>query len=273
MDDALNSTIAMNAKMDKTNSGMQQTNAGMGRTNESIHKQTLLIALGEIQKDENTFSLFPPTGMMPAGETFGKEATPTELIQVFYLWLKEVNSAQADGTGPNPDGTWPSKEVQDRKKNIKLTALEVIAGLTPQDKVDQLINEQVTATGRFESTTYEFLMLRNAFIDGILIRESLLSNTMSNPGMFEEALKYMRQLESISKLKFRDKIALKTIGMAIPDNNIELKLDPGAVKALYTTIKDKLSQLDQMYSDSTDNTVKTRVDKIKNEIDRGIAEN
>jgi|GEM_PF-5301852 len=277
MNDALDSTISMNSKMDQTNQGMSQmnqkmddtnagmaqTNSGMAKTNLSIHKQTLLIALSELQKEENTVSLMPPTGMMPAGETFSNEATPTEMIQVFYLWLKEIDSAQADDPNTNLD----------RKKTIKLTGLEVIAGLAPQEKIDQLISEQVASSGRFESTVYQFLMLRSAFIDDVLIQESLLSNTMSNPGMFEEALKYMKELEIISKLKFRDKIAIKTIGMSTPGNNIDLKLEAGSVKARYTQLKDKLSQLDQVYSNSTDTLVKNRVEKIKAEIDRGIAEN
>ena len=273
MNDALDSTIQMNAKMDATNKGMDRTNSGMSRTNESIHKQTLMVSLNEILKEENTLYLFPPIGMMPAGEAFGKEATPLEMIQVVYLWLKDINSSQADGVGPDADGTWPSKEVLDRKKTAKLTALEVIAGLAPQETVDQLIEQQVNQGGRFESTTYEFLMLRSAFIEGILIQESLFSKPMINPGMFEEGLKYIGQMESIAKLPFKGKIALKTIGFAIPDNNVDLKLDPASVKTRYSEMKNKITQIDQLYSSSTESAMKARIEAIKNAIDQGIARN
>ena len=259
--------------MTETNKKIEVTNTNMGKTVEGLHNQTLMLSLADMYKSENTMYLFPPIGMMPGGEIFGKEASAEELVRFTYAKLKRINSSQADGTGPSADGTWPSKEVLDRNKLIDLTALQVIAGLAPQEKIDAMIQEQVIPGGRFETTTYEFLMLRYAFIDGILLQESLFSKPMENPGMFEEGLKYLKQMEAISKLSFRDRIGLKIIGMAVAENNLDLKLDPAAVKGRYLEMKNKLSQLDPRFITTSNAKVKTRVSAITTAILRGIAEN
>ena len=259
--------------MAETNKKIEITNTNMGKTVDGLHNQTLMLSLADMYKEENTLYLFPPIGMMPGGEIFGKEATAEELARFTYAKLKRINSSQADGTGPNPDGSWPAKEALDRNKQIDLTALQVIAGMAPEEKVSAMIEEQITQGGRFETTVYEFLMLRYAFIDGILIQESLFSKTMENPGMFEEGLKYLNQMERIAKLNFRDRIQLKIIGMSIPDNNLELTLDPKAVKNRYLQMKAKLGEISERYSATGNTKVKSRISTIEAAINRGLIEN
>jgi hypothetical protein len=267
MNDALDSTISMGQKMDLTNEGMAITNAGMSKTNASIHKQTLLVALDEILKFDNATYLLPPIGMMPPGDTFGGEATPLEMIKIAYLWIMDISTSQSDGTAAQ------ETELQ-HKKNAKFNALQVIAGLAPQEKIEQLISLQVNQGGRYESTVYSFLMLRAAFIDGILIQESLLSKSLTNPGMFEEALKYVQQVEFISKLPFKGKIAFQLPQKVIFDDEVNIDLQKDIqVKARYEELKTKLSQLDQIYSSSTDNSMKARIEAIKAQIDQGISRN
>lgn len=268
MDETMDATIAMGPRMD----GMKNaTIAEMDKTNESIRHQTMMVALTEMQKDSNQVYLFPPIGMMPYGETFGKSATAEELVKITYAWLKEINSSTADGVGPQADGKWPAKEVLDREKYAKLVALQVIAGMAPQAKVEKVIEEQIRDGGRFESAAYEFLMLRYAFIDGIMIQESLFSKPMINPGMFLKGLEYLKQLEFISKLSFKDSIAIKVIGTSNPEYNIEAKLEAGAVKARYMDMKNKLSQLLPKYTKN--DSYAAVLEEIKSAINQGIAEN
>src|SRR4051812_28783475 len=68
---------SMNNEVRKTNGGMntmidevKKTNDGIEKTNAAVHNQTLAVALAEMMKPENTEILFPPMGMLPAGQVF-----------------------------------------------------------------------------------------------------------------------------------------------------------------------------------------------------------
>ena len=267
-------TSQMNQKMDQTNQGMKETNAGIKKTNLAIHNQTLGVALDEMMKEENTLYLFPPTGMMPSGQIFADEATALDLAKFTLVTMEDINNTHADGVGPSSTGTWPSNDVLDRKKQVKLTILQVIAGLAPQSTVDQMIDEQVTRAGRFRTSVFDFLMLRALFIDGIMIQESLYSKPMSDPGMFEEGLKYLGNREMITHLPFAKEVSVKVFGMTNKDNNFDLDLTTGfdkTVKQRYQEMKDKLVQMDSMYTESTDPEMVARIAKIKAMIEAGVS--
>ena len=287
--DALDATKSMNqttSGMAQTTSGMAATTNGMAKTTagmaistdkmvNSVHNQTLGVAIEGMMKEENTLYLFPPTGMLPFGQIFADEATALDLAKFTLVTMEDINDTHADGVGPSATGTWPSNDVLDRKKTVKLTILQVIAGLTPQATVDQMISDQVTGAGRYRTSVFDFLMLRAIFTDGIMLQESLYGKSMSDPGMFEEGLKYIGDREMITKLSFAKNLSVKVFGMNNKDNNFDLDLTgfEKTVKQRYQEMKDKLAQMDPMYTNSTDPAMVARIAKIKAMIEAGIATN
>src|SRR5690349_19282737 len=96
---------SMPKKMDNLNKGMEDTNG-------AIHKQTLLLALNELNKRENQENMFPvPTGLMPAGQVFAETATPEELIHLTYTELKKLEENTLV-TGFGADGPTPLTEQE-----------------------------------------------------------------------------------------------------------------------------------------------------------------
>lgn len=207
----------MIGKMDDTLEAISDTNTKIEKTNNAVHKQKLLMALTELLKADNTKYLAPPTGMMPAGESFAEEATPTELIKLTYVWLKEVEKAQAMGT--------QKPEEVDADKLVKLVALQIIAGFTSQEKVEAIVDQQILKGGRYEKAAYAFLMARVLFLRDTLI-PSVLDDQITNLGSLEEAVQRSTALDYVARLPFSDKIQLVTKGMSDPELNVNEKLDP-----------------------------------------------
>ena len=216
-----------NANMEEMKHKMDKANEGMQSTKDLLHKQTLLVALSEMLKKENSMNLYPaPTGMMPGGQAFSEEATPEELAKITFLHFREVN----DGS-PDPSlqvgGKWPAELATsvDHDKLVKFTAIEVIAGFAPQEKVEEIVAKEIVGGGRYQKAAFGFLALRAAFIRDILVQQGLLEYKLSDPGMIEEAVKQVEYLEYLARLPFAKKIAIKTIGMLKLEDNVELALD------------------------------------------------
>ena len=236
MDLSNENMAGMKAKMDLSNKNMadmkakmDQTNLKMDATNHSIYKQTLLIALDDMLKKENSTHLTPvPTGMMKGGETFAKETKEEDLVKLAFLYYKEINELQPDESFKDPKtGKFPEEILKslDHQKAVKQTSLEVIAGLLSQPMVEEVVETEIIQGGRYEKSAYIILLLRSLFIRDVLLEQSLLSEGLSEIGMMKEALGYTENLEYIAKLPFKDKIRYKTIGMSNPDLNVDLALD------------------------------------------------
>jgi hypothetical protein len=231
MDDMRKSTAEMNDKMNQTIHAIAETNRKMEKVNSAIHKQTLVVALTEMMKPENSQYLFPPTGMMPAGQTFADEATSDEVVQLVYVTLKDIDEVQ-------PQATLSAKEMEelDHKKQSKFTSLEVIAGLMSQDSIEEAVKNEIKAGGRYDTTVYKLLMLRTLLVKSILVEEDLFSVKLDDLGKIQEAIKRVSELDWIARLPFADQIGVKTRGMLNPDNNIDEKLDPKMTVSMWNRL-------------------------------------
>lgn len=224
MNDKMNgmnkSTAEMNEKMTSTIKAIDATNKKMEKVNSAIHKQTLVVALNEMMKPENTQYLFPPTGMMPAGQTFADEATSDEVVQLVYVTLKDIDEVQ-------PQRRFTAQETADldHSKLSKFTSLEVIAGMMSQDNIEDAVQTEIRAGGRYDNTVYQTLMIRTLFIKSILIDEDLFAEKLDDLGKIQEAITRVSNLDWIARLPFANQIAVKTKGMQNPDNNVNEKFD------------------------------------------------
>jgi hypothetical protein len=229
--DMRTSTAAMNDKMNETIHAIAETNHKMEKVNSAIHKQTLVVALTEMMKSENTQYLFPPTGMMPAGQTFADEATSDEVVQLVYVTLKDIDEVQ-------PQTTLSAKEIEDldHKKLSKFTSLEVIAGLMSQENIEEAVRHEIKAGGRYDTTVYKLLMLRTLLVKSILVEEDLFSVKLDDLGKIQEAIKRVSELDWIARLPFADQIGVKTRGMLNSDNNVDEKLDPKMTVSMWNRL-------------------------------------
>jgi len=209
--------IDMPAKMDKTNENMEKMISNMDHTNMGIDDQRQLIPFENMLKPENTANLFPvPTRMMPYGKKLADAIPAQDFVELAYLWLKEVDEVfpahKLDTNGVEIPYT-PEEIAQiNHDKTAVLTALQIVAGFMPQQRVQEMINTQVYGSGRYENTVYTILMLRAQFTRDILLDASLLSKPLDNAGKVAQAVEYNKNIDFIAHLPFANKISLKTTG-------------------------------------------------------------
>lgn len=221
--DAMNATKGMPDLMNRLRT---ETNENMSKTNRAIHMQTLSEALDKMLSEENSRFLNPPTGMLPGGQIFADEATPDELVKLVYVYYRDIAETTLEEWIPkkNSEGKWTREALLfDHKKQAKLTALMVIAGLTSQEKAEKLISENIP-TGEYEPQAYNFLALRALFIKTYIIEQRYFAYKLTNPGMFEKALEYMRQIDFIVKLPFVDKVKMQTMGLLQQELNLNISV-------------------------------------------------
>lgn len=233
--DAIKATKEIPEKMDQTNERMSNMLEEMKKTTSGVHDQSLLIPMENILKEENHDSLSPiPFKLMPYGKKFAEAATAQELVDLTYLWLKEVDESLPakdidESTGAELPYTRKQVANINNEKIARLVALQVIAGFTPQATVEEIVRTHIVGaveqgSRRFEETSLAFLMLRTMFIRDVLLQESLLSAPLDNVGKVEEAIKYARQIEFIARLRFASKIGFKSRGL-IGDDGVQLPAD------------------------------------------------
>jgi hypothetical protein len=239
----MNATESVPAKMDTMNGEVKKTNS-------AVHKQTLAVALAEMMKEENTRTLNPfPIGMLPAGSIFATTATPREIIDLSYSFLKDIDASSPD-ENDKVNGEWTPETVKsvDHDKMAKLWAIMVIMGLAPQSTVQSIVNTEINGGGLREETAYKALMLRYAFTKDILLEQSLFATGLINPGKMNEAVKYAKNLSFISDLPYADKISIKTIGMLKDEDNVVFDLTMYDTNEVWTKIDDAFdNQLSERY--------------------------
>ncbi len=262
------STTDMTTKMDETNHKIDETNQKMASLKAAIHKQTLAAALTELLKPENTKYLFPPTSLMAAGQVFVDEATPREITELIYVYLKEIDEVLPDDSLKGADGKYPPTLIAevDHAKLAKFTILEVIAGLMPQDKVEEAVKTQILQGGRYDLTAKSLLMLRTLFLKSFLIEEDLFSGKIDNFGKMDEALERVSNLDWIARLPFAGEITVKTRGMLNPENNVNEKLDPLMMLAMWDHLAMSLdSEIDLKKVGDTPET-RAKLDRLKKRV-------
>lgn len=235
VEDAIKGTKEVPAKIDATNNNMNRMLDEMKKTTAGVHDQSLLIPMENLIKEENHDALAPvPFKLMPYGKKFAEAATAAELIDLTYLWLKEVDESMPaksidEATGAELPYTKRDIAHINNEKIARLTALQVIAGFTPQNTVNEIVAANIVGVAdqgsrRFEQTAYAFLMLRVMFIRDVLLQESLLSLPLDNVGKVEESIKYASQIDSIARYRFANKVEFKSRGL-VDENGRQMPED------------------------------------------------
>ncbi|MFM6928314.1 MAG: hypothetical protein ACKOX6_07610 [Bdellovibrio sp.] len=257
VEDAIKGTKEVPAKIDATNGNMNRMLDEMKKTTAGVHDQSLLIPMENLIKEENHDSLAPvPFKLMPFGKKFAEAATAAELMDLTYLWLKEVDEsmpAKAIDEATGEELSYTKREIAhiNNEKIARLTALQVIAGFTPQQIVNEIVAKNIVGASdqgsrRFEQTAYAFLMLRVMFIRDVLLQESLLASPLDNVGKVEEAIKYAVQIDSIARYRFANQVEFKSRGLVdvagrqLPeDMQPAEKLDLSVAAILWRRISEK----------------------------------
>lgn len=221
MDTTNKTTGEMSQKMDTTNKQMAETLAEITKTADSVHRQTLKFGLEEMLKPENRGLVPSITGMIPGGKIFTLQARPEEIMGMIYLNLKAINKeAPADVDSLSDE----QKVSIDREKTAKFNVIMVIAGLTPQAKVEAIVKSEIDGSGRYSKAAYAFLALRLGFISGVMLKGGLLSEPLTSLGEVNEAVESITQLDYIVRLPYTAKIEVTTIGMINSENNRAIKI-------------------------------------------------
>lgn len=238
MDETNQKIDGTNKTIDETNKKIDETNQKMASLKSAIHKQTLAAAMTELLKPENTRYLFPPTSLMAAGQIFAEEATAEEVTELVYVYLKDIDEVLPDDSLKGTDGKFsPSLIAEtDHSKQAKFTILEVIAGLMPQENIEEAVTTQINGGGRYEAAARSLLMLRTLFMKSILVEEDLFSRKLDNLGKVDEAVNRVSNLDWIARLPFTEAISVKTRGMLNPDDNVNEMLDPKMTVSMWDHI-------------------------------------
>jgi len=211
-------TNAMNEKMDKTNRGIDSTN-------ESVRLQKLILSKDDMLDEKNTKNLSPVAlGMIPGAKKFGESATTEELMEYTYILLKAIRDEKPDDSLKDANGEFPADVVAayDHQKMIQFSQVLTIAGFTPADKVESIINEQIYGGGLYQDEAYAFLMARVFFL-GTYLDNSLLANPLKTIKKMEETVMRISSIDYLLKTPFKNEIKMSVTGF-LKQDPIELSL-------------------------------------------------
>lgn len=202
--------------MSKTTNEM---NEGMKETNEAIRMQKLGLALEGLNKFENQQLILPlPTGLMAFGKLFGESATATEIVELTYTWTREIEEILPIQSLDKEDNMNEPTEADLNKirlqKKARLYSLMVIAGFAQEEKVTEIINNEILGYGRYQESALNFLALRAYFFREVMLKTSLKvdsgsDGTLDTSGKMLKALEFLTKLDRISKLPFADAVHFK----------------------------------------------------------------
>jgi hypothetical protein len=201
--DMKSATNSMNEKMDATNIGIQETNG-------SIRKQKMILSINDMLDTKNTQDLEPVAlGMIAGAEEFGKAATTEETIKYTYKLLLEIKDVKPNESLKDANGNYPANviEAYDHKKMINLSQIYTIAGFYPEEKIEQIINEQIYGGGRYQRTAYIFLMARVQFL-GTYLQETLFAEPLDTVEAMRELIMRLGAIDSILKAPFKAKVKI-----------------------------------------------------------------
>lgn len=210
---------AMNKGMKSMPTKTAELAEDMKKMKQATHLLTLSTALEGLNKYENHQLLAPlPTGFMAFAKVFAEEATPFELMDITHVWLNEIEKIMPTrGLGTDGGPIAVGQEDLEKARLLKTARLYsaiLVAGFAQDDKVDQVIQEQIYSQGRFQKRALEFLALRAFFFREIILKVSMgidssSADTLNNSGMMNEAITYLLKLEKISRLPFADAVRVK----------------------------------------------------------------
>lgn len=203
-----------NDSMDQMNDSIDDMNDQMAVTNAAVHSQILLLALDEMTKPANTLVLFPPIGMMPAGQKFATEAQAEEVLELTHAWMGEIEHANLDkdalkAAGYTDEAIAKMLADLEHSKQVKLSGLQIITGFLPQAKVEA-IARHIAENGRYQKAGLAALMFRATFIPMMLLDGGLFAERLTLYGQMVEAIRLVAELDYMGRLPFAARIGFKT---------------------------------------------------------------
>ena len=209
--DAMKATKDMKSATSSMNEKMNLTNIGIQETNESVRLQKLMLAKNDMVDDKNTQDLEPVAlGMIAGAKIFGTTATSEELIEYVRKLVLEIKDVKPNESLKDAQGKFSPNiiELYDHKKMINLSQIYTIAGFCPQEKVNQIIAEQITGKGgTYRSTAFIFLMARVQFL-GTYLQETFFADPLDTVEAMRELVVRLGAIDSILKTSFKDKVKL-----------------------------------------------------------------
>lgn len=205
--DAITSVNEMPGKIDSTNKQIT-------KTNDSVHKQTLEVAINGMEDSDNQALLFPvPTKLMPYGKVFAEEATPEEIFLYVKAKLKEISEVNPTNGFDSSGNEIPLTPDQLTKlfisKNGTLEALYIISAYIQDDKLSQMVQDQIVNRGPYQGLMLNILMMRVTFVRDVLLDNDSLEKPMDNARAMADITKNLMQLEYVLELPFVQEVALK----------------------------------------------------------------
>jgi len=281
MDNISSNMTAMNKRIDSMANNINSMNGSVGgmagslsSTSRGMHSQSLIIAMNEMLKSENTKYITLTNAnivpMIPYAKAIAEMASADELAGIAFIWLAEINTCTVDSFAP-------SKEVRDSVdlgKWIKLNALQVVSAFIPVETINELVESQINNDGIYKSAVYAILTLRYNFIKDYLIDQSLNGATkFVSPIQYETALNYLESISYLNKSAFKGNLSFKLYGFYDTDSiglNQTVSIDSNEVVDYYTLLLNKFDvELDCKYK--TDVRYKNAIQSIESRIKKGMS--
>ncbi|MGE4130162.1 MAG: hypothetical protein AB7F86_00910 [Bdellovibrionales bacterium] len=181
-----------------------------------------------------------PFDLLPFARQFARCASPEEVAEIVDLWVKKLNEVTLDLPNPTPEDV----QVFDKRKMHVYSALQAVAGFTPQAKLDQIIYDQILRSGQYYEATMQLLMLRVKFFRDMMLDGRLFSKPITTVGQLKKAIEYMDEIEFVARLPFRAEIAIAITGFKDPmlDKDTSEVLDYTFVKLKWRELKEKAAR-------------------------------
>lgn len=224
---AIDSTNQMNDKMSQMLKNMETLNG-------TVEDQPILIPFESLLKQEYGKDLLPvPYDLMIFGQKYADNSKIGDLEKVFYLWMRKLNDVSLNKDAPTPDDI----DAFNHEKLHVMMVLELVAGLISDQKVQDLIADQVYTDGRYRDTVFQMLMLRARFLRDVLLNGDLLGQPMVSVGMLEDSVKYANSVEILARLPFARSLSVDISGFMPPQGEVAETFDPAMAKKLWVKIK------------------------------------
>jgi hypothetical protein len=217
--DAMDNTETMKSDL----AAMKQTTGGMSDTTHQLDnnmlelKRLATIADGkaELVKSENTRAYAPPSiNLVVGAKEIAENMHSDELIQFLDGKLKELRESTPKDSEYNASllGNYSPSYVLEfnLQQQVRIIALQAIAGQIPQAMVEQLINEQIYGGGgRYIDSMNTTLMLRAMFIDSFFLDKGVFNTATpwSAIGELRDASEKTANLDFVASLPFAANIS------------------------------------------------------------------
>lgn len=201
-----------NDQLKKTNELTSEMKKHLEDTGKAIHLQTITVAFQGLLAPENTESLNPPVRMMPYAETLSSEATEDELTKINHLLVVDARFSPPEAK---------------KTRIVSLMASYALGAFTPQEKFDEIVKRQIDAHGRYEESTYYYIVGRYAFIRDFLLGPIVDNSKILNKEMLFEAMEYFRQLRQIAGFSYN-----AMLNFEIPSLEVSGSVDANEIGAI-----------------------------------------